>query len=73
MGLLSLQLEKLLSPKSSGLFKTFYQKGKPFATFAHEMQSSHPLKLNEGKIGSGFFALTETNDDSLFGAYILAN
>jgi len=73
MGLLSLQLGQLLAPRSSGLFKTFYQKGKPFATFAREMQVSHPIKLNEGKIESGFFALTETNDDSLFGAYILAD
>lgn len=73
MGLLSLQLEQLLAPRSSGIFKTFYQKGKPFATFAREMQVSHPIKLNEGKTESGFFALTETNDDSLFGAYILAD
>ncbi|SHJ89241.1 hypothetical protein SAMN05444280_1388 [Tangfeifania diversioriginum] len=73
MGLLSLQLEKLLAPKSSGLFKTFYQKGKPFATFVREMQANHPLKLKDGKIESGFFALTETNDDALFGAYILTD
>jgi hypothetical protein len=73
MGLLSLQLEKLLAPKSSGIFKTFYQKGKPFAAFANEMQASNPPKLEDGKIESGFFALTEANQDSLFGAYILAN
>lgn len=72
MGLLSQQLEKLLAPKSSGMFKTFYQKGKPFATFANEMQASYPLQLKEGKIESGFFALTEANEDSLFGAYIIA-
>jgi hypothetical protein len=37
------------------------------------MQARYPLKTKRGKIESGFFTLTEANEDSLFGAYILAD
>lgn len=71
MGLLSLQLEKLLIPEKKGMFRTFYQPGKTYFTFKKEMETKYPLQLSQNKIEAGFFSLTEANEDTLFGAYIL--
>jgi hypothetical protein len=70
MGLLSLQLEKLIQPSKKGMFRIFYQPGVSFYTFNKEMKKKHPLKISEGKIESGFFAITEAVEDTLFGAYL---
>ena len=71
MGLLSLHLEKLLLPEHTGIFRTFYQPGKTYFTFKKEMEKKHPLQLSKDKIEAGFISLTEANEDTLFGAYIL--
>lgn len=71
MGLLSLQLEKLVKPGKKGMFRTFYQPGVSFYAFKKEMEKKYPLKISEGKIESGFLALTDASEDSLFGAYLL--
>jgi len=72
MGLLSLQLEKLLVPGKKAMYRTWFDSGKNFASFKKEMQFLHPLLIENGKIASGFFSLTDADEDSRFGAYILA-
>ncbi len=71
MGLLSLRLEKFVPPEKKGIFRTFYKPGITFHNFKKEMGKKHPLKIINHTIESGFFPLTETSDDTLFGAYIL--
>jgi hypothetical protein len=71
MGLLSLHLEKLISPNKKGTFKTFYQSGKSFLEFQERMQEEHPLAISENQIQSGFFPLTPATQSSRFGAYLL--
>jgi len=71
MGLLSLQLEKFLVAKKKGLFRTYFKPGTTFFEFKKEMEDKHPLILKGNKINSGFFALTEAKEDTLFGAYII--
>jgi hypothetical protein len=71
MGLLSLQLEKLVQPGKNAMFRIFYHPGVSFYAFKKEMEKKHPLKISEGKIESGFLALTDASEDSLFGAYLL--
>ncbi len=71
MGLLSLQLEKLLHPGAKGMFKIFYKPGGSFCTFKGEMEKKHPLKITSQKIESGFFPLTDATGHPQFGGYIL--
>lgn len=71
MGLLALQFEKNIHSKKKGSYKTFYKPGNTFYQFKKEMEKNNPLKMVNGKIESGFFALTEASNDSLFGAYLL--
>ncbi len=71
MGLLSLQLEKLISKNKNGVFSTFYHPGKSFYDFKNEMVEKHPLKIVDNKIETGFFPITEAYKESLFGAYVL--
>lgn len=71
MGLLSLRLEKLISENKKGVFSTYFQPGKSFHDFKKEMEKKHPLKITDNNIESGFFALTDAQQDSLFGAFIL--
>lgn len=73
MGLLSLHLEKLISPQKKGVFKTFYQPGKSFAEFAEMMAKKHPLLLNNSKIEAGFFPVNPAFPTTQFGAYVLAS
>jgi hypothetical protein len=72
MGLLSLQLEKLINPNVNARFLIHYQCNKPFSLFKAEMEKLHPLYMQEGKIQSGFFALTDDANHAHFGAYLLA-
>lgn len=71
MGLLSLQLEKLIHQNRKGIFKLFFNSGETFLSFKEKMGEKYPLKIIQNKIGSGFFALTDTTPDAQFGAYIL--
>lgn len=72
MGFVALNTEKLLAEKSKGVFRIFYEPGKSFFSFSHEMRTKHPLIITESKIESGFLALTEPTPDKKFGAYLLA-
>ena len=71
MGLLSLQLEKLISFNKKAIFQTFYQPGKTFFQFKKEMEKEYPPVIYSGKLVSGFLPVTEAKEDSLFGAYLL--
>jgi len=71
MGLLSLQLEKLIHPEKKGIFRTFYKPGKSFCEYVNEMSVKYPLKISNYKIESGFFPLVDANENTLFGAFLL--
>ena len=71
MGMLSLQLEKLVQPGKKGMFRTYYQPGVSFYQFKQEMESKFPAVIVEDKLASGFFPLTDATENTLFGAYLL--
>ncbi len=71
MGLMALQLEELLIPDKKGMYKMWHKPGQLFKDFKSEMEHKHPLVIVNGKISSGFFALTDAKADTLFGAYLL--
>ena len=71
MGLLSLCVEKFIMPHKKAAYHTRFQPGVTFFDFKNEMEKKHPLILNDNKIESGFFALTDVREDSQFGAYLL--
>jgi hypothetical protein len=71
MGMLSLLLEKLIYQNKQAVYRTYYQPGTSFNTFKNDMEKKYPLKIIENKISSGFFALSEAAEDSLFGTYLL--
>ena len=71
MGLLALRLEKIIHQNKRGIYRTYLQPGTSFYTFKNEMEKKYPLKVFKNKIESGFFALMEAKEDTLFGAYIL--
>ena len=71
MGLLSLYLEKFVTPTKKGRFRMFYNPKKRFADFCQQMSKNHPLVLENQKIISGFFPLTAFSGTTEFGAYLL--
>ena len=70
MGLLSLQIEKLISPEKKGIFQMYYNPKKSFTEFVREMESKFPLATLNQKIKKGFFPLTDFSPNKMFGAYI---
>ncbi len=71
MGLLALYLEKLVSPEKKAEYRTYFQPGISFYEFKTAMQKKYPARFLNGKLESGFFALTEANENIQFGAYLL--
>lgn len=71
MGLLSLKLEKLIYPGIKGIFRTYYDPQKSFFIFAREMEILFPLSISNLKIKKGFLPITDFNEKSMFGAYLL--
>ena len=71
MGLLSLRLEKIIHQNKKGFFGIFYQPGTTFFTFKKEMENKFPLKVSDRKIISGFLNLTDADEETLFGTYLL--
>ncbi len=71
MGLLALHLNDYLVSGKKGIFKIYFEPGKTFHAFTAEMIKKHPLQLLNNKIESGFFALTEADENALFGAFLL--
>jgi hypothetical protein len=72
MGFVALKIERMIAEKSKGVFRIFYEPGKSFFSFSHEMRTKYPLIITDSKIESGFLALTEPTPDKKFGAYLLA-
>jgi len=70
MGILSMQLEKKIHPKSRGYFKLFYGRQKDFKNFVVEQNKMNPTVILDNRLCSGFLALTEPNASKTFGAYI---
>ena len=71
MGLLSLNIEKLLCENAKGKFSMWYEFGKSYSDFVKYMRMKYPLKIENSKIRTGFFSLSDPQNDSKFGAYIL--
>ena len=71
MGLLSICLEKLIQPDKRGVFKIHYHPEKSFHQFKIEMERKYPLEVKNSKIQSGFFPLIDSDESTIFGAYIL--
>lgn len=71
MGLLSMHLEKMISPNKKGVFKTFYNPKQTFQEFKKEMEKTWPLKVENSKIESGFFPVIPVFENTNFGAFIL--
>jgi len=70
MGILSMQLEKKIHPKSRGNFKLFYERQRNFKNFVLEQKKINPTKILDNKLCSGFLSLIEPNSSKTFGAYI---
>lgn len=73
MGLLSLKLEKLISPDKKGMFRTYYNPKQTFYQFKAKMDEKFPPVFKNSKLNSGFFALTPAYKNTSFGAYIIIN
>lgn len=71
MGLLALELEKMVVGGTQAVFRTYFEPGRTFHQFRKEMEKQHPLKISDGGMESGFLALTDSNESSLFGAYLM--
>ncbi len=71
MGLLSLHLEKLIYNEIKGIYRTYYDSRKSFFEFAREMETQFPLTITNHRIKKGFFPLTDFNENTMFGAYML--
>lgn len=73
MGLLSLQLEKLIQPGKKGMYRMYYDTQKSFFNFVQELENRFPLIISNQKIQSGFFPLTDFEENTMFGTYILVD
>ena len=68
---LALELEKMVVGGTQAVFRTFFEPGRTFHQFRKEMEKQHPLKVSDRGMESGFLALTDSNESSLFGAYLM--
>lgn len=71
MGILTMQIEKHIHPEAPGKFALFYGRKSEYEQYARQMNLEKPLKLENGRIKSGFLALTEPDPTKQFGAYLL--
>ncbi|HAH22763.1 MAG TPA: hypothetical protein DCL77_03190 [Prolixibacteraceae bacterium] len=70
MGILTIQIEKNVDPKTTGKYELFYGKRGEFLQFATNCESQYPLKMKNGKLCAGFLPLVEPDGENQFGAYI---
>ncbi len=70
MGLLGLQLEKVIHRDAKGKFELFYAKSDEFMNKVKQQSQENEPKFREGKIISGFLSLAEPEPNGKFGAYI---
>ena len=72
MGIVAHQLyERFVHPKSSGIYSINYFKHEGEAkTYEQKMQTDYPSIIENGKIRSGYFALTPVDERTNFAAYV---
>ena len=70
MGLVALQLQKLIHPEAKGKFSVFFNPKKRFREYADEAIKKYPIQQKNGKLIHGFVPLSDP-DKSVSGAYIL--
>jgi hypothetical protein len=70
MGAIALKIRDYLAPGSDGFLQIFYSKSGNFQSFCQKMEAEKPLVMENGKIVSGFLALTPPSEEHKFGAYI---
>ncbi|MBN1819242.1 MAG: hypothetical protein JW833_00915, partial [Prolixibacteraceae bacterium] len=73
MGLLSLILRNVIAEGLKGMFRIYYDRGNSFQYFSEKMQKDFPVIIQNNKIRSGFYPLTDLQTDSVFGAYLILN
>lgn len=71
MGILAMQLEKHIHPSTYGKFVLYYGKKGQYEHYSRYMAMEKPTKYENGRIKSGFLALTEPDASKQFGAYLL--
>ncbi len=71
MGILTRKLEKSIHATATGKFAIFYGDEGLFKLYAETQSAKFPVKIEEGKVKSGFVALTEPDARKNFGAYML--
>lgn len=72
MGAVALKLHDKLVEGSKGYFRIYFSAGTSFLKFARKQEAEKPLVLRDGKIESGFLALTPQLETNHFGAYLVA-
>jgi len=70
MGIISLLLEKKIHRDSNGKFELWYGLSGQFSDFMKEQSRINQLKIQKGKVCSGFLSLVEPDLSKKFGAYI---
>jgi hypothetical protein len=73
MGHISILIEKHLSPGSKGTFNMHFNREIPFSVFALGYMDLYPLRIENGKIVSGFLPLTEYTRNTIYGAYLMVS
>lgn len=70
MGLVALQLQKLIHPEAKGKFCVHFNPKKTFSIFSKEALSQYPVKLKNGLPRKGFYPLSDS-EKAISGAYII--
>ena len=72
MGHVALALSKAVATRSRGKFEIWFDNKSTFRAFVKQKATAHPLKIENGKIVSGFLPLS-SNWDASIGAYLLVS
>ncbi|MGQ8338495.1 hypothetical protein ACUNWD_18205 [Sunxiuqinia sp. A32] len=71
MGILSLKLQQLIHPNSTGFYHVFNSTGMTYSDYDKSMKIENPPIFKDGKFWKGFLSLTDSGDSNRFGAYII--
>jgi len=52
------------------MYRMFFEPGQSFSEFKTKMKKKYPPEFLNGKLDSGFFALTDASENAQFGAYL---
>ncbi len=70
MGHISLALERHIGDSSSAMFKTYYNPQHLFSDYSSQRIQKEPIRVEKGRLISGFLPLTEFAGNAGFGAYL---